>query len=76
VDGRESCILPDNLSFQSAAPLACAGITVWGELVTADLKPGEWLAIIGGGGGLGHIGVQFPKAYICEGPNKCFQGAE
>jgi D-arabinose 1-dehydrogenase-like Zn-dependent alcohol dehydrogenase len=44
--------------------------------VTADLKPGEWLAIIGGGGGLGHIGVQFPKAYICEGPNKCFQGAE
>lgn len=28
VDGRECCILPDNLSFQSAAPLACAGISV------------------------------------------------
>lgn len=28
VDGRECCMLPDNLSFQSAAPLACAGTTV------------------------------------------------
>lgn len=28
VDGRECCALPDNLSFQSAAPLACAGTTV------------------------------------------------
>jgi propanol-preferring alcohol dehydrogenase len=62
VDGRECCILPDNLSFQSAAPLACAGITVWGGLVRADLKSGESLAIIGGGGGLGHLGVQFAKA--------------
>ena len=28
VDGRECCLLPDNVSFLSAAPLACAGITV------------------------------------------------
>jgi propanol-preferring alcohol dehydrogenase len=28
VDGRECCLLPDNLSFVSAAPLACAGNTV------------------------------------------------
>jgi len=28
VDGRECCLLPDNISFQSAAPLACAGITI------------------------------------------------
>ncbi|KAG0650926.1 Alcohol dehydrogenase IV [Hyphodiscus hymeniophilus] len=62
VDGRESWILPDNVSFQSAAPLACAGITVWGGLVRADLKAGMSLAIIGGGGGLGHLGVQFAKA--------------
>jgi propanol-preferring alcohol dehydrogenase len=62
VDGRECCILPDNLSFQSAAPLACAGITVWGGLVRAGLKSGESIAIVGGGGGLGHLGVQFAKA--------------
>lgn len=28
VDGRECCKIPDNLKFASAAPLACAGITV------------------------------------------------
>jgi len=62
VDGRECSLLPDNLSFQSAAPLACAGITVWGGLVRADLKAGESIAIVDGGGGLGHLGVQFAKA--------------
>jgi len=62
VDGRECCHLPDNISFQSAAPLACAGITVWGGLVRAGLKAGETVAIVGAGGGLGHLGVQFAKA--------------
>ncbi|TGO69388.1 hypothetical protein BOTNAR_0011g00030 [Botryotinia narcissicola] len=62
VDGRESSLLPDNLSFESAAPLACAGITIWGGLVRAGLKEGEWIAIVGAGGGLGHLGVQFAKA--------------
>lgn len=38
VDGRECCVLPDNLSLESAAPLACAGITVWGGLVRADIQ--------------------------------------
>lgn len=28
VDGRECSLLPDNVTFASAAPLACAGITV------------------------------------------------
>lgn len=62
VDGRESWILPDNLSFQSAAPLACAGITIWGGLARADLKSGQSVALVGGGGGLGHLGVRFAKA--------------
>ncbi|KAB8302462.1 hypothetical protein EYC80_005869 [Monilinia laxa] len=62
VDGRECNLLPDNVSFESAAPLACAGITVWGGLVRAGLKAGEWIAIVGAGGGLGHLGVQFAKA--------------
>ncbi|CZS94475.1 related to alcohol dehydrogenase [Rhynchosporium agropyri] len=62
VDGRERCLLPDNLSFQSAAPLACAGVTVWGGLVRSGLKSGETVALVGGGGGLGHLGVQFAIA--------------
>ncbi|KAJ5032787.1 uncharacterized protein L3040_009379 [Drepanopeziza brunnea f. sp. 'multigermtubi'] len=62
VDGRECCKLPKNLSFQSAAPLACAGVTVWGGLIRAGLQKGEIVAIIGAGGGLGHLGIQFAKA--------------
>ncbi|CAG8971790.1 hypothetical protein HYALB_00001899 [Hymenoscyphus albidus] len=62
VDGREACLLPPNLSFRSAAPLACAGLTAWGGLVKADLKPGQSVAMVGAGGGLGHLGVQFAKA--------------
>jgi propanol-preferring alcohol dehydrogenase len=62
VDGRECCLLPDNLSFQSAAPLACAGLTAWGALVRANLKAGDRIAFVGAGGGVGAIGVQFAKA--------------
>jgi alcohol dehydrogenase, propanol-preferring len=65
VDGRECCLLPDNVSFQSAAPLACAGITIWvciARAQRAGLKAGQAVAIVGGGGGLGNLGVQFAKA--------------
>jgi alcohol dehydrogenase, propanol-preferring len=62
IDSREACILPERLSFESAAPLACAGCTVWGGLMRADLKKGQWLALVGAGGGLGHLAVQFAKA--------------
>ncbi|PBP25827.1 GroES-like protein [Diplocarpon rosae] len=62
VDGRECCLLPDNLSFQSAAPLACAGVTVWGGLARAGLEKGQNVVLVGAGGGLGHLGVQFAKA--------------
>lgn len=61
-DARESARLPDAVTFETAAPLACAGVTVWRAVVQAELKPGQWLALVGSGGGLGHIGVQFAKA--------------
>lgn len=61
-DGRESCKLPDAVSFETAAPLACAGCTVYRGVVQAGLKEGQWLGIVGSGGGLGHLGIQFAKA--------------
>jgi D-arabinose 1-dehydrogenase-like Zn-dependent alcohol dehydrogenase len=56
-----SAKLPDAVSFETAAPLACAGITIWRAVLQAELQPGQWLAIVGSGGGLGHLGVQFAK---------------
>lgn len=60
-DARTSTKLPDEISLLSAAPLACAGRTVWRGVEQAGLKEGQWLAIVGSGGGLGHLGLQFAK---------------
>jgi propanol-preferring alcohol dehydrogenase len=63
VIGEEfSAKLPDEVSFETAAPMACAGITIWRAVIAAKLKPGQWLAIVGSGGGLGHLGIQFAKS--------------
>lgn len=61
VDARESSRIPDEVSYETAAPMACAGITIWGGLVRAGLKAGETVALVGAGGGLGHLGCQFAK---------------
>ena len=62
-DARTAAKIPDTVSFETAAPLACAGITVFRGVLLADLKKGQSVAIIGSGGGLGHLGVQFAKAF-------------
>ncbi|KAF8577532.1 GroES-like protein [Ramaria rubella] len=59
-DSNYTIPLPSNLDFDSAAPLMCAGATIYCGLKTADLKPGQTVAIIGAGA-LGHLGIQFAK---------------
>ncbi|KAI0016437.1 alcohol dehydrogenase GroES-like domain-containing protein [Xylariomycetidae sp. FL0641] len=61
-DPETTVLLPDSLPFEQAAPLMCAGATVWGglEKATTGLAPGNTVAIVGIGG-LGHLGVQFAK---------------
>lgn len=61
-DGRTSVKLPDRVSFETAAPMACAGLTIFRGVMQADCKAGEWLGIVGAGGSLGHLGIQFAKA--------------
>ncbi|KAF5494131.1 Alcohol dehydrogenase 4 [Colletotrichum siamense] len=61
-DARTSVRIPECVSLLSAAPLACAGRTAWRGVVQAGLEAGQWLAIVGAGGGLGHLGVQMAKA--------------
>jgi propanol-preferring alcohol dehydrogenase len=46
----------------SLAPLMCAGVTVYTALKSGNLRPGDWVAVSGAGGGLGHLGVQYAKA--------------
>ncbi|MFY8117428.1 MAG: alcohol dehydrogenase AdhP [Roseateles sp.] len=53
--------LPAGLDFAPAAPVLCAGVTVYKGLKVLDCKPGDWVAI-SGIGGLGHMAVQYAKA--------------
>jgi len=54
-------LLPEGLSFEQAAPILCAGYTVWSGLRWAAPQPGERVAVVGIGG-LGHLAVQSAKA--------------
>lgn len=49
--------LPDNVSFEKAAPLLCAGITTYSPLIKADIKKGDKVGVAGIGG-LGHLAVK------------------
>jgi len=53
--------LPDGLSFESLAPILCAGVTVYKGLKVLDARPGQWVAVVGVGG-LGHLAVQYARA--------------
>ncbi|MEP0232345.1 MAG: alcohol dehydrogenase AdhP [Parasphingorhabdus sp.] len=53
--------LPDGLAFAPAAPILCAGVTVYKGLKETDTKPGDTIVIVGVGG-LGHLAVQYAKA--------------
>ncbi len=53
--------LPAGLDWGPAAPVLCAGVTVYKGLKETEVKPGEWVAI-SGIGGLGHMAVQYAKA--------------
>jgi alcohol dehydrogenase len=54
-------LLPDSLSYDQAAPILCAGYTVWSGLNWAEPKPSDTVAVLGIGG-LGHLAVQYAKA--------------
>jgi D-arabinose 1-dehydrogenase-like Zn-dependent alcohol dehydrogenase len=57
--------IPDNMELKHAAPLMCAGATVWTALTMYGLKPGDRVGIQGIGG-LGHLAIQFAAKLGCE----------
>lgn len=59
VDSRQVAPIPDGMSAVDTAVLMCAGLTVYAALKRCQLKPGQRVGIMGCGGGLGHLGLQF-----------------
>lgn len=53
--------IPDGLSAAEAAPLGCAGVTVYNSMRRSSASAGDLVAVLGIGG-LGHLGVQYAVA--------------
>ena len=54
--------MPDGLGAAEAAPLLCAGITMYNALRHSGAMPGDLVAVLGIGG-LGHLGIQFANKF-------------
>ncbi|CAK1354703.1 Alcohol dehydrogenase 2 [Cercospora beticola] len=50
--------IPDALESSAAAPMLCAGLTAYAALRKANVESGSSVAVLGAGGGLGHLAVQ------------------
>ncbi len=61
VDENYVLRIPDSLPLDKAAPLLCAGITLYSPLMHWKAGPGKKVAVIGLGG-IGHMGVKIAHA--------------
>jgi cinnamyl-alcohol dehydrogenase len=63
VNENYAIIIPKGLPLEGAAPLLCAGLTVYSPMMHHGLcQSGQHLGIVGLGG-LGHVAVKFAKAF-------------
>ena len=65
VNSRFAIPVPEALESEGVAPLMCGGITVYAPLRNHLARPSSRVGVIGIGG-LGHMGLQFARAFGCE----------
>ena len=58
--------IPEGCPLDEIAPVLCAGITVYKGLKESGARPGQSVAIVGAGGGLGALAQQYAKAMGLE----------
>ncbi|MFI6704645.1 NAD(P)-dependent alcohol dehydrogenase [Streptomyces sp. NPDC050509] len=64
-DWRHVIPIPDALRSAEAAPLLCAGTTVFNAIVEHGVRPTDRVAVVGIGG-LGHLALQILRAWGCH----------
>ncbi|WP_462417874.1 zinc-dependent alcohol dehydrogenase [Kytococcus sp. Marseille-QA3725] len=57
--------VPEGVSSFDAAPITCAGVTTYAALKAARPSPAD-TALVVGMGGLGHLGLQYARAFGCR----------
>jgi alcohol/geraniol dehydrogenase (NADP+) len=65
VNSRFAIPVPEQLESENVAPLLCGGITVYNPLRNHGVRPSSRVGVIGIGG-LGHLGLQFARAFGAE----------
>jgi D-arabinose 1-dehydrogenase-like Zn-dependent alcohol dehydrogenase len=60
VPAEAVALMPDDLPADEAAPLLCAGVTVYNALRNTGARAGDLVAVQGIGG-LGHLGIQYAR---------------
>ena len=65
VNSRFAIPVPAGLESENVAPLLCAGITVYSPLRNHGVRPSSRVGVVGIGG-LGHLALQFAKAFGAE----------
>jgi len=65
VNSRFAIPVPEGMESESVAPLLCGGITVYSPMRNHGVRPSSRVGVVGIGG-LGHMGIQFAKAFGAE----------
>ncbi|CAO3589001.1 unnamed protein product [Absidia cylindrospora] len=64
IDSRFSYHIPSEIEPKNAAPLLCAGVTVFNALWSNSVSPTQSIGVVGIGG-LGHLALQFANKWGC-----------
>ena len=62
LDARYIAILPEDVDPSVMGPVLCAGVTAYKAVSNANIKKGQYMVVLGAGGGLGHFAVQYGLA--------------
>jgi propanol-preferring alcohol dehydrogenase len=54
--------IPDGIDSSAAASILCAGVTTYRAIKYSGAQHGNWIALPGAGGGLGHLAIQYARA--------------
>lgn len=58
LDAGYLTLLPEDVDPVTTAPTLCAGLTAYKAVKNAELKVGDWMVVVGAGGGLGQYATQ------------------
>jgi alcohol/geraniol dehydrogenase (NADP+) len=65
INSRFVFLIPEGLDSERAAPLLCGGLTVYNPIRSLGVNPSSRVGIVGIGG-LGHMALQFARAFGAE----------